>query len=301
MAEVLETSENQVDENQVDENQVDSEKKIGVETNPAISPVGADGNFTENWRDSLPEDIRDETSLGTCKSLEGMARQYINAQKMIGKDKIGLLGDNPTEAEKNEFYKTLGRPDTPEDYNLKRPDDFPEELFSADRASKAQELFHKIGLTSKQAAELMDFDLQNTLQSYQNIQNDIEANRQETENACYTKYGNAWPQRKQFANVTILEGANGDEELHARIVKQFGSNLDFIEMAANIGSKFAEHGMVTATNIPTPASIQEQIDELIATPEYIGGPNISPKVHKNRVLEVNRKFEEKAQAEGREA
>jgi len=277
------------------------------DTQVAVAPVstttsivGQDGSFAEGWVSSLPEDIRDEKCLGTCKSVESMARQYINAQKMIGKDKVAKLSENPTAAELEAWHEAGGRPSTAADYNLTRPDEFPEELFNADLATAAQDLFHKIGLSKAQSDALFAFNNENTLKSWQTYQNDAEALRTSTEDALRVEWGSAFDQRKHFGNVAISEGVGGDEEFQARLTEKFGNDANFVKFASNLGAKFAEHGTVTASTIPTPGDIQEQIDELLATPEYRGGPGISRNIHNNALQKGARLFESLAKQQGRQ-
>lgn len=269
---------------------------IPVSTTPA-SMIGDDGNFVDTWRNTLPEDIRDETCLGTCKSVEGMARQYINAQKMIGKDKVALLNEHSTEADKEAWALANGRPVTAEDYGLKRPDEFPEELFSADYAKTWQERFFKYGV-SKEAAEAMFRDWnQDTLQARQNADKEIEAKKQQAEDDLRAEKGTAYDQQLHYANVAIAEGVDGNEEFQKLVTDRFGNDTDFIRLMMKLGSKFAEHGVMTVPSMPTPSDIQVQIDEIMATPEYRGGPGISPSLHRTVVQKVARLFEEKAKNE----
>ena len=46
-----------------------------------------------SWRDSLPEDIRDNSSLSKFTDVSTLAKSYINAEQMIGKDKFTIPGD----------------------------------------------------------------------------------------------------------------------------------------------------------------------------------------------------------------
>ena len=68
-----------------------------------------------SWRDSLPDDIKGNTSLEKFSDVSTLAKSYINAESMIGKDKMVVPGVNTTEDEWNDIYTKLGRPSTPDE------------------------------------------------------------------------------------------------------------------------------------------------------------------------------------------
>ena len=50
-----------------------------------------EGKLSENWRDSLPEEIRDEECFKNVVSWNDGMTQLFNAQKVVGKNKVALL------------------------------------------------------------------------------------------------------------------------------------------------------------------------------------------------------------------
>ena len=61
-----------------------------------LSTQGVGGEPTppaRDWKANLPEDIRNDTSLAPIKDIEGLAKSYVNAQKLIGRDKIPMPKD----------------------------------------------------------------------------------------------------------------------------------------------------------------------------------------------------------------
>ena len=58
--------------------------------------------------DSLPEDLRGEPSLRTFTDPASLAKSYVNAQRMIGADKIPKPGKSWTDDQYNEFYNSVG-------------------------------------------------------------------------------------------------------------------------------------------------------------------------------------------------
>ena len=252
--------------------------------------VNTDGTFTETWKESLSEDIRGEVCLNTVRDVPGMAKQLVHAQRLIGKDKIAKPNENSTEGEWEEYYKAGGRPDTAGDYNLVAPKEYPPELFDKDMAGKAQELFHKLGISKKQSDALMQFQLGESLTRYQSMMSDQERQQNETLEGLQTEWGPAFEQKKHLGNIAIEQSVGGNEEFRAKIVEKFGNDPDFIRFASNLGSKFAE-ATGAPTSIPTPADIQDQINEEMAKPSYM---NANDPGHAAQVAKVQRLFAEKS-------
>ena len=208
-----------------------------VETPAGI--IGEDGNFSENWRESLPEEMRAEKGLENFKNLAGLAKSFLDTKRMVGKDKIAIPNENSTEGEWDAFYIAAGRPTTAGDYNLKRPEELPEEHFSQDLVNKAQDLFHKIGLSQNQADALMAFNTGNTLVALQNQQNADELFVKELQDGLHADWGNAYEQKKHFCNLAINEGVLGDEAFQTRAAQKFGSDPDGMRLLANLGAKMS--------------------------------------------------------------
>ena len=68
--------------------------------------------------DSLAEDVRNEPSLQNIQDVDQLAKGYVHAQRKVGADKIPLPNKHATDDDWNQFYSRLGRPDTPEGYEV---------------------------------------------------------------------------------------------------------------------------------------------------------------------------------------
>jgi len=247
--------------------------ETSTETETTSAPlVNADGELREGWRDTLPEDIRGEKVFDRVSNFEGVMKSLASAEKMIGRDKVPIPTEASTDVEWDAFYVAGGRPETAADYNFTRPEELPEEQpeehYNQELATAAQELFHKIGLSKKQANALFAFNNNNAIaQLAKNAQDDKFA-MEELKNGLYKDWGNAYEQKKNFGNVAIEEGVRGDEEFKIRLTQKFGNDPDFIRFAANLGSKFSETGSPPAAMIPTPGDIQDQINAIEQSPAY---------------------------------
>lgn len=114
-------------------------------TPPAAAAAPAD------WREGLPDDLRQHAAMAKFTSAEALARSYINAERAIGADKIPLPRDaNDAEAFER-AYAALGRPENADGYTFTPPAQLPdgvqvdEGLLELFRASA-----HKSGLNQAQ-------------------------------------------------------------------------------------------------------------------------------------------------------
>ena len=81
-----------------------------------VAPEPASGEpATDDWKSSLPEDLRMDPSIANAPSVESMAKSYVSAQRMVGLDKIAVPTEHSTDEEWTQVYDKLGRPETPAD------------------------------------------------------------------------------------------------------------------------------------------------------------------------------------------
>lgn len=118
------------------------------------------GNHEASFTETLPEDLRAEPSLANFKDVGSLAKSYVHAQKLVGRDKLPLPKDETDELGWNEVYSRLGRPEKAEDYQLGNAD-AEKDGFTVDGTimGKFKAAAHEAGLTAKQAESIMNFNL----------------------------------------------------------------------------------------------------------------------------------------------
>jgi len=261
----------------------DGQPETSAEETISDPIVAADGKFNENWRETLEEDIRNEKCLQTFGDINGMAKTLVHQARMVGKDKVVLPDDKSPDTSWDEFYKAVGRPDTPEDYGFAEPEDFPEGLYDSELSTAAASLFHKIGLTPKQAKAIFDFHNEASVSALAKHGEQKEAERLEADRELKDKLGVAYDERIHFANRVINEFTQEGEDREAFLAK-YGNDPDFIDFAGRVASKFVEHKVVIADkmNKLTPSNALAKAEELRNTPGYISGElsNTSPARYK---------------------
>lgn len=236
--------------------------------NAPVSMYGDDGRFTETYLQSMPEDIRDNPSLKNVKDVPDALRQLVNSQKMIGKDKMAIPNEAFSESEWGTYWDAGGRPSTPEDYKFTRPEALAEEHYDQELANAYQSLFHKIGLSQKQADEIFAFNTNSLVSALTKQSQDDELTMVDLVNGLKTEWGQAYDQKIQLGNIAIEKACDGNAELKQRLTEQFGNDPDFIRCMANLGGMFMEASPVKPEMIPTPADLLGRIEEESNHPAY---------------------------------
>ena len=100
----------------------------------------------------IPEELRQDPSLTPIKDVENLARSYVNAQKLIGADKIPMPV-NPTDEDLDRIYGRLGRPESPEGYQIQADGT----VITEEVANNFSDIAHKLRLNPQQAQGILDY------------------------------------------------------------------------------------------------------------------------------------------------
>lgn len=188
---------------------------------------------------TLPEDVRAEPSLKSVPDVSTLAKNYVNAQKLIGTKRIAAPDPNWGESQWNEFYDQVGRPKTHDQYQV--PSVQLEEGISLDKdkIGKFQQHLHKLGLTTKQASGIFEYylsSLNETARGQKSISEQQAA-------ASETELKNEWGE-KFSANLDLAKGVIrkfGDEKFMQYIEGSgMGNNPQLVKMLSKIGSMMLE-------------------------------------------------------------
>lgn len=184
---------------------------------PAEVAQGGSGN---DFLNLIPEDIRQHPSLSPIKDVENLARSYVNAQRLIGADKIPMPV-NPTDEDLDRIYSKLGRPESPDQYGISADGN----IITEERATEYADIAHKLRLTPDQAKGVLDY--------YRSV----------TENDMTTMADNNAQAMEQSAATLQAEWGDAyDAKIQSaqKVVDQFGAG-DIMEMQLADGTKVGNH------------------------------------------------------------
>jgi len=257
---------------------------------PPVPLVDADGKFSENFKDSLPEEIRGEKILDNLGDFHGAMKQLIHAQKQIGKEKVVLPNEKSTENDWNMFYDQIGRPKTWQDYKFVKDESLPEEIYDDALRDKFLEGYYKAGGSQKLLDYLNAFENERLKSGLESMQAQRDKELREVTEALKAKWGAAYDQRLHLANLMVNENSEEGEE-RDMVLSIIGNNPIVADFLANIAKKFTEDRAITGSmKTPTPSEAKAEAEKLRMTPGYLDGKLFDS--NPTRYNEITKKIQE---------
>tara|TARA_R100001443_G_scaffold27491_3_gene40700 strand:+ start:362 stop:1183 length:822 start_codon:yes stop_codon:yes gene_type:complete len=256
------------------------EQTQSQETQPQETPVA--------FADSLGEEFKGNPIFKNFQDVNGLAKSYMHAQRMIGADKVAIPGKHATDAERLEVYQKLGAPVNIDGYEVKFP-----ETFTADEQKAFKETALSVGLNGNQASKVVDFLSetfnQASAQSQLNADQVVADNRAELQK----EWGNALDQKLERARGAAVHLLGSDDifgDIQLKDGTHLGDNPQIIRMFAALADQISEDtlGGPTSEQISTPEELEREKRELMQS----GSPywsNTHPDHDKyiQRVLKIN--------------
>ena len=239
-----------------------------------VAEVSAEPEVTQSveagWRDAIPEEIRGHKSLEHIQDVGSLAKSYVNAQSMIGADKVAIPGKHATDDDWGEVYRRLGRPDEPEGYQL---DNNPGEGIEPNEQMLQWFMgaAHEAGLSNAQAQKLLN---SYNLQAAQSSEIDLGQAEQitmQTETELRREFGQAFDERMGNANAVLANFGEEDmTEIQLADGRLLGDHPDMIRMMVNIG-EFLEQRIgedtlegMSSSGAMTPTDAMHKLSEIRA-------------------------------------
>ena len=237
-----------------------------AEVAEAVAPSVAE--TSSDWRTMLPEDLRDHSALSSINDVPNLAKSFVNAQSMIGRDKVAIPGQHSSPEDWNQVYDKLGRPEGPDNYEMQLPEDSNEELVGWYRQTA-----HEIGLNNAQAQMLVDRYGQFIDAQREAIEaNTPDVNALQAEQLASLKkiYGGKYDENMSLGNsITKQFGEQGMTELPLADGTRLGDSAVFAQTMVNIGefirdriSEDAFEGIAQAQGGLSPHDIDDQLLEI---------------------------------------
>lgn len=254
------------------------------------------GTGSDNSMDNAPEwvktiegvdpDLVGDPSLKAIGGVNELVKSYVNAQKLIGKDKTILPTEKSSEVEWNQFWSKLGKPEKVEDYKIDLGEDV---SFDKDYLGKFTELAHKHNILPSQAQALMKELNEFEASQDANFQQGIEEKVAEAKKQLEGEWGDAYT-----ANITkavdVVKEFGDDSLLEHFKQTGYGSDPKFLQFLLKVSGTMSED-TVTPNNSSgtgmTPEDIQQKINEAYSDPAYTDPHHID---HKRKVEEVQKLF-----------
>jgi len=237
-----------------------------------------------DWKESLPEDLKNDPSLLTVKDVPGLAKSYIHAQKMIGADKIALPGKNASEEEWDAVYNKLGKPEEAKTYE----EDFGDLPIPEENVKNFKDAAHKLGLNQTQFKGLTSWYKDLIKTQVEDINVDADTKRAESEAALRKEFGKTYDAKlKSSQRVFQTYGDTEFLDVELKDGTKLGDHPTFIKLMSNIADTISEDKIATGekgSEFFTPAEAKRKIAELTAPGTAYW--NRKDAEHENAVKEV---------------
>jgi hypothetical protein len=261
-------------------------------TNSAPSPTPTGGNvaeikFPENWKSALPDDLQKDPSMMSIMDVQSLAKSYVHAQKMIGKDKIVVPDKFATDDDWNKLFNKLGLPETVDKYEIKNADKFDKQFLEQFKGFS-----HKQGILPRHAEKVLEWY---TEYADNVIKENAEQNKQITEQnikSLQKEWGNGFDRKVQAAKGVFKQYADADM---IKFVEEsgFGNEPKVIKLFAKIAESLGEDKFIGEGNKNfgfTPEEAQAKINSVLGNKDH-PYHNSSHPSHKDAINEVQKYFQ----------
>lgn len=235
------------------------------------APAPAEPSPRDQFIAMLPDELRGEGVFASLNNVGDLAKSYLNAAKMVGLDKNMVLPiprDDSKEAW-DAVYAKLGRPESPDKYNLEA---YKEAADPAALKPWAEKL-HSLGLNQRQVDGILG-DFFGSAKSAQEAQaNEMKARFEQWGEQIKAEYGLA-TDRKLDAAVNVVEKTLGDEGL--KFIEenpQVFRDPRMVKFLVSMAEKTGEGSVLLpggqrADGPISPADAKQQLNALQADPNY---------------------------------
>ena len=246
---------------QVAEQVAESVQPSLLETPAQVAQGGSGNSFME----MIPEELREHPSLSPIKDVGNLARSYVNAQRLIGSDKVPLP-KNPTEEDLDNIYSRLGTPETPAGYEVAADGN----LITEEIATQYADIAHSLRLTPQQAQGVLDYYKSSVEQSSEGLHQQAEQQAEQTALELQREWGSAFEAKvtaakdivDQFGGGDLLQMKLDDGTLvgnHPAFIKAFAAMGDFKN---TVTSEDTVSDNARTSNF-TPAMAQQEVDAIM--------------------------------------
>jgi len=211
----------------------------------------------------IPKEYQDEKSLQNFSSMDSFVKSYLNAQRMVGLDKIAIPNKHSTESDWDQVYQKLGKPESPDGYKYNLPK---ESKLDSDSLKAFSEQAHKLGLLPQQADGIIQYYQELANASEINTNSKAETSRLEAEQTLRKEFGPAYKDKISAARH-LATNTLGNEFLSNTLLadgSKLGDNPTVVKAFANLASKLSEDSLVKGepSSYLTTSEINKQIAAL---------------------------------------
>jgi hypothetical protein len=229
-----------------------------------VSPTTETQPAAKTWKEAISEEFRNDPNIEKFTEIDALAKSYINATQMIGKDKVAVPNKNSTDDQWNEVYDKLGRPESADKYTLNAKS----EVVPIDEQAIKQfaENAHQLGLNNKQAQGILEFYKNNMEGMAQQAKVDTETAQAQSTQQLRQEWGREFDTNIKKAGA--LAKANMNPEILDMQLKdgmRLGDHPEIIKGFAKIAGMMSEDKIVSteSENVSSNTDVETEISDIM--------------------------------------
>jgi len=223
--------------------------------------------------DGMSEEQR--TKLARFKTQNDLGKSYLELERKLGASVV-LPGKDAKQEDWDAFYKRLGRPDSPDGYELESV--ITNEGVKLDDVGDVEfkKQAHELGLTKNQAETLHKWWINAIIGQTEKLKTAAKEKKREASEALRKEYGLEYD--KKLALVGLVNRKFGSDGWLPYLNKGPGNDPEFLRFLIKIGEAISEETLVSGR-----ATTAVTVDE--REPGVLNYPN-RPEITKNRFRTV---------------
>ena len=229
-----------------------------------VSPTTETQPVAKTWKEAISEEFRNDPNIEKFTEIDALAKSYINATQMIGKDKVAVPNKNSTDDQWNEVYDKLGRPESADKYTLNAKS----EVVPIDEQAIKQfaENAHQLGLNNKQAQGILEFYKNNMEGMAKQAKVDTETAQAQSTQQLRQEWGREFDTNIKKAGA--LAKANMNPEILDMQLKdgmRLGDHPEIIKGFAKIAGMMSEDKIVSteSENVSSNTDVETEISDIM--------------------------------------
>lgn len=245
-----------------------SQVKSNGEAGDAAAVEPQQATPVADWRKDLPEDLA-KTAEKFTSPVEAL-KSYRELEKRLGRS-VTLPGKDASEEEITAFYRKIGVPEDPSGYEVKLPEDLPEELKPDDEAQKRIDAFkakmHAAGARPETVQAAIDAYYGMMTETVEAQKKALDEAGQNAEAELQKEWGDDFKANATFAQrmVQHFDPENRFAQFLENAVvdgKKLGDHPEFLRFFASAGRAMTEDTVHLSPSETEVNSINQQIDKL---------------------------------------
>jgi len=235
-----------------------------AKTDTPVSPTTEQPVAAKSWKEAISQEFRNDPNIEKFTEIDALAKSYINATQMIGKDKVAVPNKNSTEEQWNEVFDKLGRPASADKYTL----DVKSDIVPLNEGDVKQfaENAHKLGLSNKQAQGVLEFYKNNMESNAHQSKVDTETSQAQAEQQLRKEWGRDFEANVKRAGALAKANLNTEIlDLELKNGMRVGDHPEMIKGFAKIASLLTEDKIMSPEdeNASKTSDIESEISSIM--------------------------------------